>query len=172
MCKFKNRVHIDQVRGELESKLNLFPLLWFTFNFISMISIMIVLFKSSFEKSLPTESIYTLLNIAVTFAVLFKINSVNEDLAVKYDKLISITLVESKFNDQSDRDSFKFSLLHLLRKDRRLLFTAFNVFQLDKDIILPFVGSLISFSVLFVQLSQIKGSTAVNGTQQSNGTNN
>lgn len=161
VCKVKNRVHIDKLKNELESKLNLFPLLWFTFNFISMISIMIVLFKSSFEKSLPTESVYTFINITITFIVLYKIDSIKNFINTKYDKLICITLNENNNNF----DTFKYSYLYILRNNRNIYFTACNIFQLNKGVILPFVGSLVSFSVLFVQLSQIKSSPVnVNNT--------
>ena len=147
---FQERILIKNIKETFESLMSFFPFLWFAFNFISMITILIVLFRLGFETSFPTETLLTYYNMFLNFIVLNTITNVKIE-----SRKLSNQVIEFLYREGRLQEPFKLETIHDLTDNVGYNFTASGLFPLEKDLIPSFAGALISFAVLFVQLSQI-----------------
>lgn len=164
------RMEVEQAKRIFEGFMTPFPLLWFIFNFVSMITILVSVFKLGFKTSFPTEAVLCVINICITFVVLHAISQHNEQSRQLIDIIIRILLREDNqtrsmtgdisqphiLTERIQLSPMKVSLIHYLEESSHISLTALGIFNLEKEIFPAFLGSLISFAVLFVQLSQMK----------------
>jgi hypothetical protein len=147
----RERIKLKSVKESFESLVSPFPFLWFTFNFVSLISILVVLFRLGFSSSFPTETILSFFNVFLTFVILNLVTKINLK-----GRRLSNQVLESLYRDGNIDAPFKVQVIHDLRNNPVIELTACGFFSLERQVIPSFVGALISFAVLFVQVSEMK----------------
>lgn len=143
---------IDQVT-QFERQMNFFPFLWFSFNFVSLIAILVstVRIKGAGFHTFSVESIYNILNIIFTAIVAGKVSDMKNDMKLQREQV-----TRGLFLERETTSNFQLLLGFLLRlREEKTNFTGWQLFALDKKVLPEFVGSLVTFSVLFVQLLQL-----------------
>jgi len=152
------RCKIADIRHQFEACVNVFPFLWFSALFISS-SGHLQLIKNYGDHGthshvttnwLIMELLSYAINACFAFRLLIKIRAENNDINHQC-VLLSQSIIRNVHNVE-----FKQSLLNDLEKGQSIEATGWSLFVLDKSLILSFVGSLITFSILFTQISENK----------------
>lgn len=148
----KREIMVNQVE-KFEREMNFFPFLWFSFNFISMISILVstVRIKGAGFNTFSVESIYNILNIIFTGVLARKISHLKNKIQLRNEDVLCKLFQEKEI---SSNYQLFIGFLNLMR-EKNINFTGWQLFDLDIKVLPEFIGSLVTFSVLFVQLLQL-----------------
>ncbi|KAI1299845.1 hypothetical protein HDE_03680 [Halotydeus destructor] len=138
---------------EFEAMFNMYPLLWFTVTFINVSGILLTNILSSNKYS----TAYSIAELKDSLLLLYFIVRIDREKA-SVETLIA-EIDSSMMQHQSVCEDVKSTLLssgiRKLLAELNLDHTALRLFPLDRSLILNFVGALITFSVLFVQLAGV-----------------
>lgn len=166
-----------------EHRMNIFPFLWFSFNFISLISILVstVRIEGAGFNTFSVESIYDILNICFTGIIVGKVSQLKNSMTYRTEEIVRKMFNEKEIvraqepclydrhsNESKTRvDKYQMltGFLEQLREHNKVTLTGWQLFKLDKKILPEFLGSLVTFSVLFVSLLQLEEGKKVTGTQ-------
>lgn len=167
-AKLEERIEWSNLKEKYNSTFNIFPLLWFTFNFITMISnLVVVIRKKTLKDSMPVETFLICLNLWMTFAICGKITSMSKKISTLAEEV-----TEHIFSLAQDvNQEFLLTFVREIRCCSGYEFTAFHIFSVRKETVLGFSASLISFTVMFIQFTTNANVTAPNNSTVFNSTN-
>lgn len=136
-------------KDKLMSCLTFIPISWFAHIFIDLAATLMESSESQQQDLLEQITLYYPVTIhsAVVFYVIFQADSVSSILKKK------IEAAQSKI--MSLRMAGRLPLLmHELEKSRDSEFSAWNMFDINRRFVLSFISSLITFTVLFIQITK------------------
>lgn len=139
---------IASMKEAFEKNFNIFPLLWLAMLF-SQGSCFTMWFRitshdDSLELSLKLSTYF--INLLLTFSICFLNKKLNEAVALEASKVIHLSSNIMVCDD--------YKLLQLLKgiKKSDLKLTAWGMFEMKKSMVLSFIGAIVTFTVLFVQI--------------------
>lgn len=139
---------VSEIREKFERVFSLLPLLWFANLFMKTMTYMNTIRLMEFRMKLLT-AIYVYFFVSklmYTFYIVFKVDNINHKLSEMFKKVHKRSL--SYRNDEFE----------LLRQDIAATLyvhlTGFGLFALNKELLLGFVSAVISFTILYLQLTQ------------------
>lgn len=147
-------VRINMARNSFEKALNVFPFIWFSVLFFAC-SGNIWLARHYHAMNLTMHyfifdlTVYVV-NVMLVMVVIFAVSQVKELSCEKMRK------IGSRLVSLSVKDEQITLLVNELRHRCQMNFTGWSMFVLDKNLILSFLGGLLTFAVLFIQISEYK----------------
>ncbi|KAI1292767.1 hypothetical protein HDE_06850 [Halotydeus destructor] len=137
---------LDVYMKRFEKIYNVFPFMWFSYLFVRSSGFILYLMKANTTLKLIGPVLNYASDLLIIFAMLLHLDRTEGRLAEKVDECDNwLFEVCPKFSDLSSK------LRSELRK--KVKCTAMSYFELNRTLVLSFSGSLITFTVLFVQLS-------------------
>ena len=132
-----------------EDLFSIYPLLWFSNLFVKSCVFLVKLKSMSFEINAIILVSYGWFasECVLSSLVLFTIDRVNKSTRMMYDNFKRQNMSRLLVNPKFDRLSVE------INDSLSLNLTAWSLFDLNKKFMLSFISSLVSFSVLFMQLS-------------------
>lgn len=148
---------ISALKRSFETLMNIFPLHWFSIFFIRSTTLVLGMKAAAREEQenfvntygwLILEIVCYLVTMALTFQVYFLNDELNERISWEAAKAIKLC---RKLPLHAN-----YELIGLLEDLKRsdLKLTAFSMIELNKSYLLSFLGSVVTFTVLFIQISQ------------------
>lgn len=155
----KARFKIDELRQQFNTLLSNLPFLWLSFLFILASGFVVITLD---EDSVTSEPLYLLgewlAYVGYSFAIIGSLlvctylSKQSASICRKLAYEISLCDIESYRQSRSTPISKRFLLKHLERKGYIKL-SAWSVFKVSKELLLSFLGAIISFSILFAQIA-------------------
>ena len=143
--------HVLQSLSQFDSLFSLHPLNWFG-NALMFASFNVLLFFSTNQLTrVMNIMMFVIENTASVFVVVML--SCCRNKWKRHCHFILQHLVDSENGSPNVGPFVSRSVIQLLESIGSFRMTAFSLFPLDTSIILPFVGTVITFTVLFVQLT-------------------
>ena len=150
------RKNVAQVREEFEQLFNFIPFVLFGILFITVPGVIATITRDS-EGGPRRHVAYTIIGYSLYHVLIFLqvgllIYCVTEAKA-KTNRAISalIDCIQEKQMSHQNTKDFD-ALIDDLKLEQAFCFTGWNMFTIDKSLILSFLSSVISFSVLLIQL--------------------
>lgn len=142
---------IDNLKASIEEIFNLMPFLWFVYIFVSC-SGYIKLLTGSHQTLYYTKE-YTLTE--VFYLAWFMMYQVIIIMCIQHSNDYSVSSLDTFITSliSSPLNQSNLFLIKRLKANSGTQLTGWNMFELNKKFILDFLGALISFTVLFIQLS-------------------
>lgn len=148
------RMKLDEIKFRFENTLNFIPLILFSYIFFSTSGTVLNLVNQKLTISENYFKISEIVDFCVDFSAMFLIIF----FKVRFEKKISAqveSVTQLILRNQALIDTYKFELLAKFESEgAEYKLTAWGLFELNETLTLSFVGSLFSFSVLFIQLSR------------------
>ena len=139
---------ICYVRCRFERLFTWYPLLTFAYTYLKTI-LFLIYFKSQtfkFDYKMTTSLYYLSISIVIPIVLVCFIDHANSESRQLVEQLVSESLID---DDLADCEQ----LLNEINQNYKMKFTAYGLFTLDKRLLVGFTSALISFSILFMQLS-------------------
>ena len=142
-------LEIESAVNEFDRTFSMFPFIWFVILFYKSCFHLILLKSQSFMIDIPMAINYVwfVVEYLATMSILFTIDRVNKQTQRSFESYRK-RFIRSKMSGSASRE-----LNNDIEKQLNLKLTAWSMFELNKSFILSFISSLITFSVLFMQLS-------------------
>ena len=138
----------NRMKEKFESRFRMFPFLWYSYLFLGATGTLANRHVTSNATSVIAISFYVvfLSRLIFIFALTWMIN---EQMS-KTQKLI-----ENKMAELINSNKFKWSTLNFVQSQvtKNVTYTAIGLFELNSGIILSFASGLVTFTVMFLQLS-------------------
>ena len=142
--------YFDRLKMEFESIFSVFPLMWFSYLFIGASGNI-----AYSAQNLQDPEMYAFLalfvrNLLVSFVIVFLINSFDyTNQVLCFDKCSTL------FNELSNARNDEIAAITATQIElgRQIAYTGGGLFQLTSGFILSFVSGLVTFTVMFVQMS-------------------
>ena len=136
------------VRCRFERLFTWYPLLTFGYTYLKTI-LFLIYFKSKtfqFDYQMTTSLYYLSISIVIPIVLVCFIDHANGKSRQLVEQLVSESLVDDNLSDCEQ-------LLNEINQNYKMKFTAYGLFTLNKRLLLGFASALVSFSILFMQLS-------------------
>lgn len=145
----KRRYITDNVKSKFNESLNGLPFVWFTHFFCSFSGLIKSMgtLEQNENRFIIAQAIFLLTLIAYVAAFLVFSHSMNRKLIQMSDQLIGKVI-------RSSPDPNRLLLINELKGDCGIQLNSWDMFPLNKGFLLTFLSSLITFSVLFIELSK------------------
>jgi len=150
------RKRILQLKESFVTATGIIPVLWFLKEFIYFSGILMNL-KATFSNqqyfimSLLVHVVPLTIIVSTVISLMFVTDDCNNDIRNKIDE-VSLVIIEKEM------DVVKWQpLLNQLQSEKQFEYRAWNLFDINKYLLLSFVASLITFSALFTQISDGMG---------------
>lgn len=143
----ERRYITHKMKNKFNQTLNILPFIWFTYFFCSFSGLIKTIGMFDRNRFAIAQAIFVSNLMAYVIAFLAFSSSVNRKLSELSDQLISRVM-----NSGPNRN--RLLLIHELKSDCGLHLNIWDMLPLNKGFLLSFVSSLVTFSVLFIQLSK------------------
>lgn len=138
--------YIIDIRDDFEANFSFLPLIWYFNIFVRGVNYIFKLSNQGIAINLINIlTVYWFLSkLLFTFSVLFTVSNVNSNLRKMFKQFDSKTLLlENAYIDKLKQE---------IEKNLLMKFTAYEIFNLDKNLVLSFISALVTFAILFQQL--------------------
>ena len=143
-----DRWMLTEDRNKLFATLSVTPIFWFTSFFFKMGGNMMNTMEPSNESAERITSLLPLFSQAgVLFYLIFVCDSVGAGVKKKANDVIGV-LISRRLTKEYE------PLIDQLRESASKEFTAWYTFDINRKFVLSFISSLITFTVLFIQLAR------------------
>ena len=137
-----------RVKDDAMKILSIFPFLSFCYMFIESVGSIIEL-QGTLSKKAMMYSFVIVTRLCVTVILAFLMSYMTSDLCSESEK----ELKELQLNIVKSRDAEKWNFVfNKMKEAQDYEYKAYGFFRINKQLVLTFCSSLISFTVLFVQL--------------------
>ncbi|KAI1299846.1 hypothetical protein HDE_03681 [Halotydeus destructor] len=154
---FNRSLHVIKLiqarHNEFESTFNAFPLLWFSALFMNFSAIMITNFLSSSHAHYG-YAISELKDIVLLLYLIVRIDREKGSVLTAIQN-VKLVLVRQQYECENVKDILLNNEIQRSLTNLKLGHTAFSLFPMDRSVILSFISSLITFSILFIQLAGV-----------------
>lgn len=133
--------------SELMSCMSIIPIFWFLQIFVESAATVMEFFDFKYlGPSIYLMLAYFFCQAGLLFYLIFVCDSVSTQLRSDIRQLISKLMIEKKSKDLPE-------LVHQLEKMSEMEFTVCNMFNINRKLVISFTTSLITFTVLFIQIA-------------------
>ena len=137
-----------QVKDDAMKILSIFPFLFFCYMFVESVGLIIELQASLLKKQI-VYSCFLVSRLCVTLILAFVMSFMTSNFCSESKK----KLKELQLNIISSRNSAKWNyVFEKIKEAKDYEYNAYGLFRMNKQLVLTFCSSLITFTVLFVQL--------------------
>ena len=146
----KDRIIMNEVKKRLIGHLSFLPVLWFLHLFLYIAGVLVFSQRTAQKHVLTdclTDGVNIFYELAVVISVMLAVDEVNQLIHKKSTQICTILSEDSSyFIIEGGLRDFK-------ERCTEFEFSVYNLFTLNKRLFLGFLSSLLSFTALFVQIT-------------------
>ncbi|KAI1309148.1 hypothetical protein HDE_00197 [Halotydeus destructor] len=142
--------NLKTLAGDLDSKFSILTFIWLSQAFASSLTFSVDLSLTFRDKILGFQYVYgygLLFSFLLIFSLCFIVGNINPRLQSEYRK---------HYVDILSREGLSPRIAHISSRENQyqLEFTAWSMFELSRGCILTYMSSLVTFTILFMQLNK------------------